>query len=147
MVVLVLHAPGEPSGRGERDLIAVGVESGDLGAITTTERERLARHREAALSLVVGIGRTLRSLACPDVGVDDDPPCGDPIVVGHLPGEDPAGHTDLRCRQANAVGGVHRLEHVSDELGQLLVPLGHGLGTSVQHGLTGDDNGSDSHRP
>ena len=52
-----------------------------------------------------------------------------------------AGDADLRCRQAHAVGGVHGLEHVLDQLLKLFVEgrdLGGGL---IQHWVAVFDDG------
>ena len=75
------------------------------------------------------------------------PRARDAVVVVHLPGEDAQPDTDLRSGQADAVGGVHGLEHVRDEAAQVVVELLHGLGAAVEHGLTGDDDGADGHAP
>jgi hypothetical protein len=43
-------------------------------------------------------------------------------------------HVDLGGRQAHALGGVHGLEHVVDQLADAVVDGGHGLGHGVQAG-------------
>ena len=73
------------------------------------------------------------------------PRAGHVVVVGHLVDEQPQRYGDLRGREAYAVRGVHRLEHVGDELTQAVVEgLDQGR-RAVQHRLTGDDDGTHSH--
>src|SRR5829696_2085865 len=59
VVVLVLHAACEPTGRVELDPVAVQVVADHVGAIGALEREGLPRHREAALGLLVRVGAVL----------------------------------------------------------------------------------------
>ena len=47
--------------------------------------------------------------------------------------------------QADAVGGVHGLVHVGDQLRQLRHVAGDGAGRIVQDGIAADDDGQDGH--
>ena len=58
---------------------------------------------------------------------------GDPVLVRHLPDEDPEADPDLRSGQADTVGGVVRLVHVLDEGAQVVVELRHERGGPVEH--------------
>ena len=52
---------------------------------------------------------------------------------GHVDDRQALGDADLRRSQADAVRGVHRLEHVVDEFLQFVVEDGHRLGALLQH--------------
>src|SRR6478609_3314999 len=147
VVVLVLHAPREPSGRVELDAVAVDVEADDVGAVGPLEGEGLAGHRETALGLLVGVRALLRDLRGGDGGVDDVPLLGHAVLVGHLPDEHPQPDPDLGCREPDAVGRDVRLVHVLDEGAELVVEVRDEGGGPVQDGLTGDDDGAHTHAP
>ncbi|ELU61089.1 hypothetical protein PCS70012_02340, partial [Streptococcus pneumoniae PCS70012] len=78
-------------------------------------------------------------------GFTSVPRGGHTVLVLEDVGEDPQPHPDLRRRQTHAVGRVHGLMHVRHELAQGVVEVGHPGRGAMQHGVTGDHNGTDGH--
>ena len=115
--------------------------------LPAAQREGLTGNREAALDLLVRVGVAHDRLGRREVRVEDDPPRRDAVVVRQLPREDPQADADLRGGEADAPRGVHRLEHVGDELADLVVDDLDGPGTLVEDGFPGDDDGTDGHGP
>ncbi len=118
------------------------VTSARVGA---AQREPLAREREAALGLLVGIRRPGHERSDPQFGIDHDASPRRAVVVGVRVGEDPQRNPHLRGREAHAGRAVHRLEHVGDERPHLVGDLVDGRSGSVQDGIAHDANRENSH--
>src|SRR5580698_28175 len=82
---------------------------------------------EAAFALGVA------ALGMNDYGIDEDEPGVGIFLEGDVDDSDAAGDADLRGGQADAVGDVHRLEHVFGELFQFLVEDGDFLGWLLEN--------------
>src|SRR6476661_1826127 len=147
VVVLVLHAAGEPAGRVELDPVPVDVEADDVRVVGALEGEGLTGHGQAALRLLVGVRPFLRDPRGGERRVDDVPLLGHSVVVGHLPDEDAQPDTDLWRRQAHTVGCDVGLVHVLDEGAEIIVELrDEGCGP-MEDGLAGDHDGAHAHAP
>jgi len=107
--------------------------------------EEPGEHRQAPLDLLVRVGVADDRLGRGEVGVDHDATRRDAVVVGQLPGEDPQADPDLGGGEADAARGIHRLEHVGDELADAVVDDLDGLGSLVEDGFPGDDDWADGH--
>ena len=118
------------------------VTSTRLGA---PQREPLAGERQAALRLVVGIGSAGLERTHPQFRIDDHAAPGRAVVVRVGVGEDPERHADLRCREADAGRGIHRLEHVGDESADLVGDLFDRRGGGVKDGIAHDANRQNGH--
>ncbi|CCH72603.1 hypothetical protein BN11_180021 [Nostocoides australiense Ben110] len=145
VVVFVLHAPGEPAGCREGQLVAVAVDTRDVRAVPACEGEVQARHGQAAFGVVVlvriAVGRTGRA----HEGIDDHADLGHAVLVGQVPREDAQPDSHLRGSEPGAMGGGLSLEHVVDESLQLRAEVGDDLGPAVQHRLSGDGDGAHGH--
>src|SRR5579862_4051345 len=80
------------------------------------------REAEAALFFI------LLAFAEDDLGIDENDLLFGALLEAEIDDGDAPGDTDLRSGEADALRCVHRLEHVVDELAQLIVELGDGLG-------------------
>src|SRR5665647_3391753 len=58
------------------------------------------------------------------------------VVIDVAEREEPKRDADLRAGQADAGGGIHRLEHVLDERAQLVVEIDDESRGRVEHGIT-----------
>src|SRR6478752_224206 len=147
VVVLVLHAAGEPARRVELDPVPIDVEADDVRTVGTLEGEGLAGHGQTALGLLVGVRPLLRDPRGGERRVDDVTLLGHPVVVGHLPDEDAQADTDLWRREAHTVGCDVGLVHVLDEGAEIIVELrDEGCGP-MEDGLAGDHDGAHAHAP
>src|SRR5699024_4576575 len=77
--------------------------------------------------------------------VDQHSTMPDSLVVRAVVDEHPRGDADLIRRETDTGCGVHGLEHVGDQLAELVVEIGYGGGRFVQHGFARDNDGMDSH--
>ena len=69
----------------------------------------------------------------------------DVVIIGAVVDEQTLADAHLVGSQPHTVGAVHGFVHVLDELTQLGDVLGHRLGRSVENGVSGNHNGTDSH--
>jgi len=81
---------------------------------------------EASFALLV------LALGVDDYGIDDDKPGVRVFFEGYVDDRDAASDADLRRGEADAVRGVHRLEHVIGELFQVIVENGDCFGRPLK---------------
>jgi len=81
---------------------------------------------------------TLRMLAfgVNDFGVDEDEFGLGVFFEGDVDNGDAASNADLRGSEADAVSGVHGLEHVFDKLFEIFVEEGDGLGRFLENRIS-----------
>ena len=118
---------------GELHRRPVQPEAGDRGAVGPRALDERARVGEAALVALVELA--VLALGQLQLGVADHADRALAAVVGAVEDEHGQVHADLAGGQADAVGGVHRLDHVRDQRAELLVVGGHLLLRPVHHRL------------
>ena len=133
VVGLVLQAPREQAVPLVGDVAALEVLAADPGVVGA--RALHERPREGQAPLVALVEPSVGALRELDDGVADDPPVHDAVVVGAVVDEDREVDTDLAGGEPDAVGGVHRGDHVGGERAQLVVVRRDGAGRTVHHGL------------
>jgi hypothetical protein len=118
-----------------------------------------------ALNFFMNIGKTeaafffdLFATTVNDLGVDEDKFILGSIFKAYVYHRDLLGDRYLRCRQTDALGSVHTIEHLVDQLGEFRGELGDGLalfekdrvgifddlvefGRGLANGVTGCDTG------
>src|SRR6478736_6003899 len=145
VIELVLHDAGAPAVDLDADGLPLQIDARDEHLLGSAEREPLAGEREAPFRLVVGVGFARHEGAHPQLGVDDDPAPRLALVVGVGVRVDPQRNPDLRCRQAHAGRGIHRLEHVRHERADVVGDLLDGRSRCVQNGIAHDANRENGH--
>lgn len=140
VIELVLDEAAEQLVGFEAHLVAVEIETGDLDLLRTTDLEVPARHRQTSLvepPFAVGTG---------DPGVDQHSAIG--LAIGaDVIDEETLLHTDLRGGETEAGGGIHRGEHVVDQLVELAVDLGDLVRLLAKNRVADDTNGVGRHDP
>ena len=56
-----------------------------------------------------------------------------PLVIGAVHHKQSLRDSNLHRRQPHTGGGVHRLKHIADELGEIRVKLGHRISRCIEH--------------
>src|SRR5690606_6587675 len=136
MLVLVLQHAAHQFVALVDHLFAVLVESADLGIGRPGDLPPVAGHRQASLLELPG------PFGFHEFGVDHRSSSASVARVEH---SDPQPDSDLGGRQSHAGGLVHRLDHVSDQLADLVVYLRHRLGRCPQYRIAERTNGEDRH--
>ena len=147
VVVLVLHAAGEPAGRVELDPVPVDVEADDVRAVGALEREGLAGHGQAALGLLVGVRALLRDPRGGERRVDDVPRSGTPSSLAIF---------QMKTRRPTPICGAARPTPLAASLVSYMSSTRVRRSSSksvdegcspMEDGLAGDDDGAHAHAP
>jgi hypothetical protein len=125
VVRLVLQATGEQTAALVADGLAVLIDADDPGPVRAGALGERTRQRQTAFLAFVQLAvPALREL---DHRVADDALDAVAVLVGAVEDEQLEVDADLVRGQADALGGVHRRDHVRDQLVQLVAELGDGL--------------------
>ena len=124
---------------------AFEVDACDSHAVGAAEREPLTGEREAPLRLFVFIGCARNGGRHPQFGVDNHAAPRGIFVVDVAVGVETEPDAHLWGGQANPWCGVHRLEHVGNELTDLVGNSVDGVGRCVKHGVAHDANRKNCH--
>ena len=133
------HRAGHEAVAPHRALDAVAVGVAELYALGARDDFNEVRDREAALLL----GHF--AFGFDDLGIDEDMELAAALADGEVDEHETLRHADLIRREADAGGGVHRVDHVVDQLLQRAVDLRDGLGRQAEDFGAVLDDGKNCH--
>ena len=142
MVHLVLDADGVHALGDLVDRIAVIVHVLDADTVGALYLVEHGRHGQTALFIgLQRVGRIRQDR------IDEEFRGRLFIRLGQVHHDDALGHADLDRRQADAVGGVHGVQHVVHERTKIVINLFNRLGDFLQDRIRDGANFTYSHEP
>jgi hypothetical protein len=127
MIDLVLHADRQQAVDVLLEWVAVAAQGPHANARRARNLVVVAGHGEAAFL------RRFRAFLHEDLRVDEDPRFG--ATLGHVRDQQALVDIDLGGGEPDALGGIHGLEHVVDQVTQWRVDRGHRRGLGAQAGV------------